>query len=134
MFRPSILLSEADDHGRLKDARVLIIDCIGMLSKLYRYATISYVGGGFNAAGIHNILEPAVFGLPVMYGPNHKRFPEGQHFIDAAFGFSVENTQQTLSAISKIKSSLEEIKSKEMAFIQENAGSSERIYDKISRS
>jgi 3-deoxy-D-manno-octulosonic-acid transferase len=114
MFKQPILLSELDDTDRSKNARVLIIDCIGMLSKLYRYATISYVGGGFNAAGIHNILEPSAYGKTVIFGPNHDRTAESKALIDAGVGFSY-STQQALVSITekllsdfKMRTSLDE--------------------------
>ena len=66
--------SEADEHSVMNTA-VLVIDNIGLLSSLYRYGDIAYVGGGFGK-GIHNILEPATFGLPVIFGPNHEKFSE----------------------------------------------------------
>ena len=85
-----------------------------MLSKLYRYATISYVGGGFNAAGIHNILEPAAYGKTVIFGPNHDRTAEAKALIDAGVGFSY-STQQALVSITekllsdfKMRTSLDE--------------------------
>jgi 3-deoxy-D-manno-octulosonic-acid transferase len=102
MFQQHILLSEADNHERLKDARVLIIDCIGMLSKLYRYATISYVGGGFNAAGIHNILEPAAYGKTVIFGPNHQRTAEAKAMIESGVGFSYNTKQELVSMTEKL--------------------------------
>jgi 3-deoxy-D-manno-octulosonic-acid transferase len=102
LFRQSILLSEADDQDRLKNARVLVIDCIGMLSKLYRYATISYVGGGFNAAGIHNILEPAAYGKTVIFGPNHDRTAEAKALIQAGVGFSYNSKQAIISITEKL--------------------------------
>jgi 3-deoxy-D-manno-octulosonic-acid transferase len=100
LFKRNMLLSESGDHERLKDARVLIIDCIGMLSKLYRYATISYVGGGFNSAGIHNILEAAAYGKTVIFGPNHDRTAEAKAMIETGIGFSYE-TKQALFSITE---------------------------------
>ncbi len=67
-------------HTKSTDAEVLIIDSIGLLTKIYSYAHIAYVGGGFGA-GIHNILEPATFGVPVLIGPNHTKFKEAQELI-----------------------------------------------------
>jgi 3-deoxy-D-manno-octulosonic-acid transferase len=64
------------------DARVLIIDNIGMLSSAYRYAYIAAVGGGFGR-GIHNILEPACWGIPVIFGPRHKNFKEAVNLLSA---------------------------------------------------
>ena len=104
LFKQPILLSEVVDHERLKDAKVLIIDCIGMLSKLYRYATISYVGGGFNAAGIHNILEPAAYGKTVIFGPNHDRTAEAKALIEIGVGFSYGTKQDLVSITEKLLS------------------------------
>lgn len=102
LFKQNILLSEADDQIRLKEARVLIIDCIGMLSKIYRYATICYVGGGFNAAGIHNILEPAAYGKTVIFGPNHDRTAEAKALIEIGVGNSYSAKQELISATEKL--------------------------------
>lgn len=102
LFRQNILLSESDEHGNVEDARVLIIDCIGMLSKLYRYATICYVGGGFNAAGIHNILEAAAYGKTVIFGPNHDRTAEARALIENGVGFSYDSKQALVSITEKL--------------------------------
>lgn len=56
----------------------MVIDNIGMLSRLYKYAHITYVGGGFGDDGLHNILEAAVYGMPVIFGPNYENFPKQQ--------------------------------------------------------
>ncbi|MDP4209484.1 MAG: glycosyltransferase N-terminal domain-containing protein [Bacteroidota bacterium] len=71
------------------DFDVLIIDNIGMLSSLYRYGQVAYIGGGFGK-GIHNILEAATFGLPVLFGPNHKKFQEALDLIDAKGAFPIQ--------------------------------------------
>lgn len=70
-------------------ANVLIIDNIGMLSRLYKYAKLAYVGGGFGDDGLHNILEAAVYGIPVIHGPVYDRFPEATELIEAGGGFAV---------------------------------------------
>jgi 3-deoxy-D-manno-octulosonic-acid transferase len=75
-----VRFSEFTNEGA--DSRVMIIDNIGMLSSAYRYAYIAAVGGGFGK-GIHNILEPACWGIPVLFGPNHKRFREALDLIEA---------------------------------------------------
>ncbi|MDX1349512.1 MAG: 3-deoxy-D-manno-octulosonic acid transferase, partial [Putridiphycobacter sp.] len=71
---------------------VLIIDNIGLLMHLYQYGSIAYVGGGFKT-GLHNILEPASFGIPVIFGPHHSKFPEAKLFIDHGVGFQVETAK-----------------------------------------
>ncbi len=74
--------------------RVLVIDSIGMLSSLYRYATCCYIGGGFNRSGIHNTLEAAVYGKPLLFGPNYQKFKEACDLVDngAAVGFEDYST------------------------------------------
>jgi 3-deoxy-D-manno-octulosonic-acid transferase len=70
---------------------VLIIDNVGLLSALYRYAHVTYVGGGFGKDGIHNILEPATYGKPVVFGPVFHKYPEGAALLAAGGGISVSN-------------------------------------------
>jgi 3-deoxy-D-manno-octulosonic-acid transferase len=71
--------------------KVLVIDNIGMLSSLYRYGEIACVGGGFNRGGIHNVLEPAVFGLPVVMGPGYQKFPEAVMLAEQGLAFPVND-------------------------------------------
>lgn len=84
-----VLLSEAERDPSLLDAAdCLVLDCFGLLSSAYRYADVAYVGGGFGA-GIHNINEAAVYGIPVIFGPRHSKFIEAGESIAAGGGFSV---------------------------------------------
>ncbi len=78
-------------------ANILIIDNIGMLSSLYQYGKIAYIGGGFGV-GIHNTLEAAAFGLPVIFGPNYQKFQEAKDLIAIGVAKSVENTEELLAA------------------------------------
>jgi 3-deoxy-D-manno-octulosonic-acid transferase len=71
-----------------QDTRVLVIDNIGMLSKLYHYATVTYIGGGFGK-GIHNTLEAAVYGKPVLFGPRYEKFREAKDLIATGAAVSV---------------------------------------------
>ena len=68
---------------------ILIIDTVGLLTKIYAYASLAYVGGGMGNTGLHNILEPAAFGIPVIFGKNHQGFPEADALIQAKGGFSM---------------------------------------------
>ena len=79
------------DMAELRDAEVLIIDNIGLLSKIYSYADIAYVGGGMGTSGLHNILEPAVFGMPIIIGKNYLKFPEANALIELGGLKSVSN-------------------------------------------
>ncbi|MBL1280166.1 MAG: hypothetical protein COA33_007835, partial [Fluviicola sp.] len=94
------------------------------------YGKIAYIGGGFSGS-LHNILEPAVFGLPVIFGPKHKRFPEGEAFIESGFGFSVASTVEFEEAYQTIVENYEEVSEKEVEFVGRNAGASERIMEEL---
>lgn len=78
----TICYSELTEHVNLADYKVFILDTIGYLSKVYSYADIAYVGGGAGKTGLHNILEPAVFGIPILIGKNYDKFPEAKTLID----------------------------------------------------
>lgn len=93
-------------------------------------ASVAYVGGGFSGS-LHNILEPAVFGLPVVFGPKFSRFPEAQLFIDNEIGFSVSNQEELQSAIRNILREREAISVKSIQFVEENRGASQRIVQKV---
>lgn len=82
--------------------QVLIIDNIGMLSSLYRYGDIAYIGGGFQKGGIHNTLEPAVFGLPVIFGPVYKKFIEATLLVENGFAFSVKNYEELNQTLTQL--------------------------------
>jgi 3-deoxy-D-manno-octulosonic-acid transferase len=115
------------------DARVLIIDNIGMLSSAYRYAYIAEVGGGFGD-GIHNILEPACWGIPVMFGPKHKKFREAIDLIN-------ENGAMTFDSFGNFSDILDKwltdeifyLKSAKSAsdYINKNTGATSKILQKI---
>ncbi len=78
------------DESADASTRVLIVDKMGYLSRIYRHADIAYVGGGFGT-GIHNLLEPSAFGCPVIFGPNHEKFDEARGLIEAGGGFEVRD-------------------------------------------
>jgi len=111
------------------EKRVLIIDNIGMLSSLYRYGDIAFVGGGFNKGGIHNVLEPAIFGLPVLTGPVYHKFVEAVALVDAGFVFPISDSTAAaivLNALfddskrNKIKLGLDD-------FMQSHIGATDKI-------
>lgn len=124
--RKYIRYSDAEKDN-VAEYDILILNTIGHLASAYSYGKIAYVGGGFSG-NLHNILEPAVFGLPVLFGPKHTRFPEAQQFIDGGFGFSVSTTEQLRKKIDLIESNHSEISEKEKDFVEKNVGASKRIY------
>lgn len=101
----AVLLSEVEaETSLLQGADCLIIDCFGLLSSAYRYAQIAYIGGGFGV-GIHNINEAAVYGIPVIFGPNHHKFIEAREIIAAGGGFSVADTDSLHTLLSTLTAS-----------------------------
>ena len=112
----------------------LIIDNIGMLSRLYKYATIAYVGGGFGDDGLHNILEAAVYGKPVIFGPAYYKNFEAQELIDSTGAISIESAVDLEKVMNKLLSSEEEITARGKAareYVYKNAGASEKIMEYI---
>jgi 3-deoxy-D-manno-octulosonic-acid transferase len=96
--KPALLYTEKDGKN-LRDYDVLIINTIGLLGKIYSYADAAYVGGGFGTAGLHNILEPAAFGVPVVIGPNHSKFPEAVALAHAGGVIVVHNEEQMTNTL-----------------------------------
>ena len=88
---------------------VLIIDNIGSLSRLYKYATITYVGGGFNQSGIHNILEAAVYGKPVIFGPVYEKFTEAKDLVGAGGAFSITNALELEALLNNLLNTEDEL-------------------------
>ena len=90
--RPALRYTRATPE-RVASCDCLIIDCFGLLSSIYRYGTLAYVGGGFGA-GIHNIAKAAVYDLPVIFGPNHQRFKEAHELIACGGGFAITSGEE----------------------------------------
>ena len=88
--RPFIRLSEVRSEKDLEGKDCLIIDSFGLLSSIYRYGEMAYIGGGFGV-GIHNTVEAAVYGIPVLFGPNHKKFKEAKDLIAVGGGFCIHS-------------------------------------------
>lgn len=86
----TVLLSEISENSPV-DPEVIIVDTIGLLTKIYSYADIAYVGGAFTAGGLHNTLEPAVFGIPVIIGPNYTGFKEAEELVKLRGIFTVSD-------------------------------------------
>ncbi|MDA7762505.1 3-deoxy-D-manno-octulosonic acid transferase [Crocinitomicaceae bacterium] len=105
--------------------RVLILDTIGHLTSAYQYADYALIGGGFSG-NLHNILEPAVYGLPVFFGPRHQKFPEAQSFIDGGIGFVIENAEELNQKINALGNQ-NELKQKIEVFMQSQAGATDKI-------
>ncbi|MCL3782287.1 3-deoxy-D-manno-octulosonic acid transferase [Prolixibacteraceae bacterium JC049] len=117
-----------------ENAKVLIIDCIGILSSVYSYGHIAYIGGGFGV-GIHNTLEPATFGMPVIFGPNHERFREAVMLKESGGGFAIENQEELNSIFLKLINNagyLSETAEIAGSFVKNNTGATGKIVEKLS--
>jgi len=136
IFPDAVLYSEFQNTQTLEqlDAQLLIIDSIGLLSRLYSYADIAVVGGGFHDAGLHNILEAATFGVPVVFGNRYKKNPEADDLIAANGGKSFEHENQTAEFILYLlndEGTLERMSANAEDFIAKKPDSSELIVRKI---
>ena len=115
------------------DADVLIIDCFGLLSSIYHYCDVAYVGGGFGV-GIHNVLEAAVWSVPVMFGPNNKRFAEAQGLLASEGGFEVDNYEmfaQVMEKFSSDKAFLQHCGNAAGDFVKRLSGATDKVFSSI---
>ena len=111
------------------DAKCLIIDCFGLLSSIYHYGEVAYVGGGFGV-GIHNVLEAAVWNVPVLFGPNNKRFQEAQELLASGGGIEISDYDTFASQMQRFISDrqlLKECGSKAGEYVKGKAGATEIV-------
>lgn len=105
---------------------ILILNTIGHLSSTYQYAKLAYVGGGFSGK-LHNILEPAVFGIPVLFGPKHDRFPEAEAFIQNNFGFSVKDKNSLSEVLGALLQETNSTGSLATDYVEHQKGASQKL-------
>jgi 3-deoxy-D-manno-octulosonic-acid transferase len=118
----------------LQEYSVFIIDTIGILTKIYSYADIAYVGGGFGNPGVHNILEPATFGVPVVIGPNYSHFAEATALVNMEGCISIQNQNQLNEAFDLLLHNEDERLEKGhvcSTFVQMNKGATQTIMNHI---
>ena len=108
------------------DSSILILDTIGHLSSAYNYAKLAFIGGGFSGK-LHNILEPAVFGLPIIFGPKYSRFPEAEGFLSKGFAKSIHTSQEFIAACNILLEEEQELESKIKLFVEDQKGAAMRI-------
>lgn len=111
---------------RMDNCRVLLVDTIGVLSSIYRYGNVAYVGGGFGV-GIHNTLEAAVYGMPVVFGPNWEKFREARGLIEAGAAVSVKNYRELAVALDRAIAEQEAMGQKANDYVQGERGATNRI-------
>ncbi len=111
------------------EADVLIIDCFGLLSSMYNYGDVAYIGGGFGV-GIHNTLEAAVWNMPVIFGPNNKKFQEAQGLLKSGGGFEINNYEDfsgLMSSLMNDEAFLKQAGDKAGTFVAHLAGATDKV-------
>lgn len=135
LYRHSMLYSVYEKAYRTGTAipagiNVLIIDNMGMLSRLYKYATICYIGGGFGDDGIHNILEAAVYGKPVVFGPVYDKYFEAEELLDCGGAFSIEDSLELEAVLKELLGDKKVYQAAAMAseaYVKRNAGATQKV-------
>lgn len=133
--KKTVLFSEKDNKN-LSDFDVFIIDTIGILTKIYSYADIAYVGGGFGNPGVHNILEPATFGIPIVIGSNYSHFAEAIALVHQEGCVSISNQNELNEAFDNLISNVDIRYEKGhicSTFVQMNKGATEKILKYFSK-
>lgn len=113
--------------------QVLIIDCYGILPSLYQYGSIAVIGGGFGV-GIHNILEPATFGMPIVFGPNFQKFKEASDLVEKNCAFPINNVEEFNTVINHLlfnAETLQKISDLTSQYIKSNVGATKKILQKV---
>jgi 3-deoxy-D-manno-octulosonic-acid transferase len=126
--RKTLKYSEAENLN-IEDFEVLLIDNIGMLSSVYQYGSIAYIGGGFGK-GIHNVLEAATFGLPVIFGPNYNKFREAHDLVESGGAFTFNDFDSLKNILNKFLNEPETIQTASQIckqYISDNTGATEKI-------
>ncbi|MFK8055670.1 MAG: 3-deoxy-D-manno-octulosonic acid transferase [Saprospiraceae bacterium] len=121
--------SSVSDQGHL---RAILIDSIGLLSKLYRLGNIAYIGGGFGA-GIHNTLEAAAYGIPLAFGPKYQKFQEAIALVDQNIATEVANAEDlsTFVELYSVTETRKQVLAKAEQYIEQNSGATQRIWDHL---
>lgn len=134
LFPEALLYSNFQSQTPNPKSQILLIDSIGLLSRLYHYADIAVVGGGFHSAGLHNILEAATFGVPVLFGNQYRKNPEADALISAKGGQSFNSEKEVAHFILDLiqdENRLQNMKNQAYDFVQSQPNSAELILSKI---
>lgn len=121
-------------NEKIQEARYLLIDNIGLLNTLYRYGTVAYIGGGFGK-GIHNTLEPAAFGLPVIFGPNYGKFEEARQLVARGGAFPINNSEDLAKILLKLQNpdSYKQASVAAKSWLEENRGATRKVLSYLSQ-
>ncbi len=125
----TVRYSKANEQS-VANAKCLIVDCFGLLSSIYQYADLAYIGGGFGV-GIHNIVEAAVYGMPVVFGPNYEKFREARELIAKGGAFSIHEYWQLQSSFDRLLQDGEAAGKISYDYVHENKGATDMILKQI---
>lgn len=134
LYKNAVLFSSLKHGLPASVINTIIIDNIGMLSRLYKYATICYVGGGFGATGVHNVLEAAVYGKPVVFGPEYEKYNEAIELVETGGGISAENALELEAALDNLlndTSNYSKSAAASRSYVYSKAGSTQKILEFI---
>ena len=133
-FHKTVIRWSDLSQQKKEDADILLIDCVGILTKIYSYADIAYVGGGMGTKGLHNTLEPAVFGIPILIGKNYTRYQETSDLVALGGIVSVDSSLLFENEFSKIvadKNLQKEMGLTNLNYIKKQAGATSKILLKL---
>lgn len=114
----------------ISHTRVLVVNTMGLLSSIYRYADVAYVGGGFGA-GIHNTIEAAVYGIPVLFGPKHEHFREAKGLLAAGAAYSIRNYDELRNRLDEAFDNQTTMGAKAKAYVMSECGATKAILDSL---
>ncbi len=129
---PSIRYTKINDED-LTSYQVLIVDTMGMLSSMYQYGTVAYIGGGFGS-GIHNTIEASTFGLPVLFGPKYKKYQEACDLVELKGGFEVNNQEEldgVLNDLLQSEKALKSAKEVSISYVEQMRGATTMLMKKL---
>ena len=133
-YRTTLYSSMKEEQ--LTDSQVLVVDTIGILSRLYQYSTLSYIGGAFKT-GLHNILEAAVYGKPIFFGPHYDHFNEAVNLVEQKGAFSISSAEEMKEIMTKFEQNPEYYTQTCdicQHYVAQNAGAADLIYNQIEKS
>ena len=129
IIKKTILFSERNTND-LNEFQVIIIDAVGLLTKIYSYADVAYVGGGYTKSGVHNVLEPATFGVPIIIGPNYHKFNEAVDLVNEEACFVINESKKLsvlLDKLFQLKRNREKAGTKALNYVIEKTGATAKI-------
>lgn len=133
LLKTSVVCYTEANSETIQNHQVLIIDTIGLLSSIYRYANVAYIGGGFGV-GIHNTLEAAIFGMPILFGPNYLKFNEATSMVKLQVAYPVNNFDELNSILGNLLSDAskrESIASRCINYTEQNLGATKTIMNSV---